>query len=191
MRTMHTLRCALPLLLAAGAPLAFAQHAHQGSPYTGLQGREIKALSSEDTQRLLQGQGMSLALAAELNGYPGPMHVLELADGLQLTPAQRAQTKALMDEHKAHARELGRQLVEAERALDQSFAQGRATDEEVGRHTRAIGVLQGALRDAHLQTHLKQKSLLTREQVAAYQRLRGYTSAQAQPQHHPHKGVHQ
>lgn len=191
MRTMHTLRRALPLLLAAGAPLAFAQHAHQGSPYAGLQEREIKALSKDDTQRLLQGQGMSLALAAELNGYPGPLHVLELADGLQLTPAQRAQTQALMDGHKAQARELGRQLVEAERALDQSFAQGHATSEEVGRHTRAIGTLQAALRDAHLQTHLKQAALLTREQIAAYQRLRGYTSAQAQPQHHPHQGAHQ
>jgi Spy/CpxP family protein refolding chaperone len=188
---MHTLRRALPLLLAAGAPLAFAQHAHQGSPYAGLQEREIKALSKDDTQRLLQGQGMSLALAAELNGYPGPLHVLELADGLQLTPAQRAQTQALMDGHKTQARELGRQLVEAERALDQSFAQGHATSEEVGRHTRAIGSLQAALRDAHLQTHLKQAALLTREQIAAYQRLRGYTSAQAQPQHHPHQGAHQ
>lgn len=191
MKTMSILRRALPVLLATGVSFAFAQHAHQASPYTGLQEREIKALSKEDTHKLLQGQGMSLALAAELNGYPGPLHVLELGDGLKLTPAQRAQTQALMDEHKAQARDLGKQLVEAERALDQSFAHGRATEEEVARHTRAIGVLQGALRDAHLQTHLKQAALLTREQIAAYQRLRGYTGAQVQPQHQHHKGTHE
>ena len=33
---------------------------------------------------LRAGRGMGLALAAELNGYPGPAHVLELADKLDL-----------------------------------------------------------------------------------------------------------
>lgn len=177
----HTL-----ILLALAAGAAQAQHSGHApaTPYAGLQAREIKALSPEDTARLLQGHGMSLALAAELNGYPGPSHVLELAQPLQLSDAQRAQTQALLDAHKAEARELGRQLVEAERALDALFAQGQARAEEVAERTRRIGELQGALRDAHLQTHLKQKALLSPQQVAHYNRLRGYTTAQ-------HGGHHQ
>ena len=34
--------------------------------------------------------GMGLALAAELNGYPGPAHVIELAKSLGLSEPQRA-----------------------------------------------------------------------------------------------------
>jgi len=37
---------------------------------------------------------MGLAKAAELNGYPGPKHVLELAGPLKLTSAQVAATEA-------------------------------------------------------------------------------------------------
>jgi hypothetical protein len=33
---------------------------------------------------------MGLALAAELNGYPGPAHVIELAKSLGLSEPQRA-----------------------------------------------------------------------------------------------------
>ena len=103
------------VLLALAAGAAQAQHSGHApaTPYAGMQAREIKALSPEDTARLLQGHGMSLALAAELNGYPGPSHVLELAQPLQLTEAQRAQTQALMDAHKAEARELGLSVIAA------------------------------------------------------------------------------
>ena len=37
------------------------------------------------------------ALAAELNGYPGPSHVLELADKLELSTEQRASMQRLFD----------------------------------------------------------------------------------------------
>jgi hypothetical protein len=52
------------------------------SPYSGMQTRSIKALSEQQVADLTAGRGMGLALAAELNGYPGPFHVLELADKL-------------------------------------------------------------------------------------------------------------
>ena len=71
---------------------AMAQHA----PYAGQQSRAIKAFSAEETEQYLAGAGMSHALAAELNRYPGPMHVLELADRLSLSPQQRAATEQLM-----------------------------------------------------------------------------------------------
>lgn len=175
------------LALAAGG--AAAQHGGHGahgqaqpaaagrSAYAGLEAREIKALSAEETRRLLDGHGMSLALAAELNGYPGPSHVLELADGLRLDAGQHERTQALMDGHKARARAIGRRVVDAERALDRAFASGQASADEVARLTREIGELQGELRAEHLRTHLAQRALLTPHQVVQYQRLRGYASA--------------
>lgn len=46
---------------------------------------------------------MGLALPAELNGYPGPLHTLEHADELGLTFEQRARTKALFDAMRVEA----------------------------------------------------------------------------------------
>src|SRR4051794_40771771 len=60
------------------------------APYSGQQARSIKALSPENIAALLTGEGMGMAKAAELNGYPGPAHVLALAKELNLTEAQRA-----------------------------------------------------------------------------------------------------
>lgn len=177
------------VLIAAASVGAWAQHAGHATPYAGLQSRDIKALSPEDAQALKEGQGMRLALAAELNGYPGPAHVLEHADALQLTPSQRSQTQALMARHKSEARELGARLLAAERDLDRLFAGRKASAGEVRDQTARIGQLQGELRAAHLQTHLEQTALLTEQQVAHYQRLRGYAAAQAEP-HRPHQGEH-
>jgi Spy/CpxP family protein refolding chaperone len=174
------------ILVVAAALLsgaALAQHAGHGdaaaTPYAGLQAREIKALSPEDARGLLEGQGMRLALAAELNGYPGPTHVLELADALQLTPQQRSATQALMHAHKTEARDLGAQVLAAERELDRAFARKTVTEAELSRLTARIGELQAQLRAAHLRTHLQQTALLTPHQVHSYQRLRGYAAAPA------------
>lgn len=169
--------------LAGGSVQAqHMQHPGHGAaprPYAGMQDREIKALSAEERAALLEGQGMGLALAAELNGYPGPVHVLELADALQLTGEQRHATQQLMQAHKAEARELGAQVLAAEGELDRGFAGRRIDDAEIARLTARIGELQARLRAAHLRTHLKQAALLTPQQVAKYQQLRGYTAAAA------------
>jgi hypothetical protein len=66
------------------------------SPYAGIETRSIKALSDQQIADLRGGRGMGLALAAELNGYPGPAHALELSDALQLSEEQKTQTAALM-----------------------------------------------------------------------------------------------
>lgn len=174
---LRSLLCILPALLAGTALAQHAGHGASATPYAGLQSRDIKALSPEEARSLLEGQGMRLALAAELNGYPGPAHVLEHGDALQLTPGQRHATQALMDTHKAEARALGAQAVEAERQLDSAFAQRTVTEPELARLTARIGELQAQLRAAHLRTHLQQTALLTPHQVAHYQRLRGYTAA--------------
>jgi Spy/CpxP family protein refolding chaperone len=159
-------------------PMQHTQHANTPtaapSPYAGEQAREIKALSPSEIKALHQGAGMGYAKAAELNGYPGPLHVLELARPLQLTPQQRDATEQLMVQHKATARGLGSQLVDAERALDTAFASKQIDAQGIAQLTQRIGSLQATLRAEHLQTHLRQTALLNPEQIASYQSLRGY-----------------
>jgi Spy/CpxP family protein refolding chaperone len=158
-------------LLVAAMP-ALAQH----QPYAGQQAREVKSLSAQEVEQYLAGAGMGYAKPAELSNYPGPMHVLELADKLVLTPEQRAQTKTLMDAHKAEARAIGAKRVEAERALDDLFAKGMMDEEALGRAVRAAAALEGEYRLSHLETHRRMRALLTEEQVARYNHLRGYGS---------------
>ena len=69
----------------------------QESPYVGLESRDIKSLSQRQIDLYLSGHGMGLALAAELNRYPGPKHVLELSDQLKLTREQKDATQAIYD----------------------------------------------------------------------------------------------
>src|SRR5438309_7495936 len=96
-----------------------ATAANAQTPYAGMQTRPIKALSEQQVADLGAGRGMGLALAAELNGYPGPSHVLELADKLDLSAAQRASVQKLFDSMKAEAVPLGAKLIEQEADLDQ------------------------------------------------------------------------
>ena len=70
---MKSLVAAIVLSFVASAALA-------QSPCAGMQARSIKALSEQQVADLKAGRGMGLALSAELNGYPGPAHVLELSD---------------------------------------------------------------------------------------------------------------
>ena len=103
----------------------------------------------------------------------GPMHVLELADKLRLSPQQTVATRELMHSHKTEVRALCEQLVGAERDLDSAFKDKRVKDSSVERLTAEVGVLQAGIRAAHLKTHLAQSALLTPEQIAQYSLLRG------------------
>src|SRR5262249_11854614 len=96
--------------------------AQSPQPYAGLQERGIKALSDQQVADLRAGRGMGLALAAELNGYPGPAHVLELGDRLDLSVEQRAKVEQLFAAMKAEAVPLGETLISQEAALDRDFA---------------------------------------------------------------------
>ena len=168
--------CAAALLAALG-------NAYSQSPYVGQESREIKALSAQEVSDLLDGKGMGLAKAAELNGYPGPMHVLELAAQLQLTPDQKSKTEALFKTVKARAVDIGRQLVEEEQALDRQFATKLITPASLQQSLERIAKLQAELRRAHLETHLEQTALLSDTQIAAYLKLRGY-GASGDPSSH-------
>ena len=171
---------ALAIALVGGAT-AWAQ-THQ--PYAGLQTRPVKALSDQQIADLKAGRGMGLALAAELNGYPGPVHVLELATSLGLSDEQRAKVAELFDAMKREAVPLGERLIAAETGLDRQFADRTITAASLGEATRDIASVQGELRLAHLKYHLATLELLTSEQAARYATLRGYGGAHHAPGQH-------
>ncbi len=146
------------------------------SQYAGQEARKIKSLSAEDIDELQNGKGWGLAKAAELNGVPGPAHLLEMKDEVPLTAEQVQQIEALYAEMKAHAIPLGNQLIEQERALNAAFADGTITDAQLEEMLAAIADTYRQLRYTHLSTHLKSLPLLTSEQVQRYNTLRGYFS---------------
>jgi len=180
-------------ILAAAALLAssLAAFAQTPSPYAGQEARDIKSLSSQEVAEYLAGHGMGLAKAAELNGYPGPAHVKELADRLGLTAEQRAATDALYAKMHQRAVPLGERLVAEERALDALFASHMVTPESLHESLGRIAQLQADLREAHLSAHLQQLAVLTPEQARRYVALRGYAGDSAAPAHsheHGHGG---
>ena len=174
---IRVLACALLLVPA----VALAQH----QPYAGQHDREIKALSPDEVKQYLSGAGMGYAKPAELNRFPGPMHVLELADKLELTPEQRVGTGKLMDAHKAEARAIGARRVESERAIEALFRTGELDEAALARGVREAAALEGEYRLSHLETHRRMRTLLSEEQVARYVQLRGYgTTAHSRESKH-------
>jgi Spy/CpxP family protein refolding chaperone len=189
---MRCVKGILALTCALGATVAFAQaqhhhgkaHTPSAQPYAGQEARVVASLSDEDVQGFLDGRGMGLARSAELNGHPGPMHVLELADELKLTPEQRQSVKAAFDRMKAKARILGEAYIKAEKAVDQAFKSGTADAAEVAARVAEANRLLGEVRLSHLQAHVEITPVLTPEQRARYAELRGYGGSAHQ--HHKH-----
>jgi Heavy-metal resistance len=163
----------LAVALLGGQAAAQAQHEQ---PYAGMQTREIKALSSDEMSDLRGGRGMGLALAAELNGYPGPRHVLDLASQLSLSDEQRIRIQQLFDSMKAEAVPIGQKMIAAERELNRAFVERKITPEQLKAATAAIVEIQGQLRDTHLKYHLATAAILSPDQIRHYAELRGYTA---------------
>ena len=171
--------------LVASSSLCFLTTAALAqSPYAGMQTRPIKALSERQVEELKTGRGMGLALAAELNGYPGPAHVLELSDKLGLSAEQKDRIQTLFDSMKAEALPLGAKLLAQEAALDQQFAGRSITPESLKAATEQIGITQAELRETHLKSHLRAANILTPDQMRQYSILRGYGSDGATQHHH-------
>jgi Spy/CpxP family protein refolding chaperone len=176
----------IALFVLSGAT-GLAALAAQPSPYAGQEVRDIKALSAQEIDGLLAGKGMGFAKAAELNGYPGPAHVLELADELALAPEQRARTQDIFQRMEVSAQTLGVQLVEAERDIELLFRSRRAEPASLRTAVERVAGLQAQVRLAHLQAHLEQAAVLTPQQSAAYSRLRGYGARDSGHTEHGHK----
>jgi hypothetical protein len=153
--------------------------------YAGQQARSIKALSDDDIAALRKREGMGMAKVAELNGYPGPVHVLALARQLSLTEDQTRQVQLVFDRMSAAAKPLGDEVITHERTLDQLFAKGDVSPDSIVAETRSIGEPEGLLRSVHLAAHLETRELLTSDQVTNYQRLRGYGDNAVPSHHHP------
>lgn len=151
------------------------------SPYAGMEHTDIKALSADERATLLDGKGMGFAKAAELNGYPGPSHVLALSAELGLSAQQIERTRALFERMQKDARAEGAALIEAERVLDRLYASGMATVANVDGQLARIEATRAHLRGVHLHAHLEQTRLLNAAQIARYSELRGYSA-----EHHGH-----
>lgn len=160
--------------------------AAEPSPYKGEESRQIKALSESEITGLLAGKGMGYAKAAELNGYPGPKHVLELSKELSLTAEQKKKTETLFALMEASAKYLGAELIAAERALDQAFANKKIDESTLSELVNKIGQIESQLRTAHLNAHLQQVKVLNEKQIALYMTLRGYNEAGDHGAHHHH-----
>ncbi len=180
----------LPLvIIAALAALEAAQAQHApASPYAGWEHRPVKALSNEQIADLRAGRGMGLALPAKLDGFPGPVHVLELGDQLRLTKEQRTRVQELHAAMKAEAIPLGERLIMQETDLERQFATKSVTPASSQAATAEIGATQGALPLAHLRYHLSALDVLTPDQVRRYGELRGYQASEGHG--HGSKGHH-
>jgi hypothetical protein len=169
MKLTHMILAALVI----STPVA-SETKHQ--PYKGFETRNISSLSESDIEALETGTGWGLALPAELNGYPGPAHVLELARELGLSAEQKAGVQTLYDAMKVDAVAKGALLIEAERQLDQGFRSGGLTDTALKELIENAEVARASLRFVHLSRHLATRDVLSDEQTSEYSKLRGYGS---------------
>ncbi|NNF48202.1 MAG: hypothetical protein HKN69_15695 [Desulfofustis sp.] len=172
MRILLLLVTVLLLPLSANA----ASHDSHRSEYAGEEHREIKSLSEADIDELRDGGGWGLALAAELNGVPGPVHLLEMKKEIRLSPEQIGQIEALFEQMRGQAIELGTTLIDLERELNSQFAEGTINEKLLRDLLEQIAQVRTQLRFVHLSTHLKTPDILTTEQIARYNELRGYSS---------------
>ena len=154
------------LLGASSASWSQHRHGHPG----GHQAAE--ACSAEFDQVVGEGRGFGLAFAADQNGYPGPMHVLELKDQLKLTADQEAKAQALVQAMFAESKPKSARLLEAEAKLKRLFADKAADDAAVRAAVGEVERARSEVRLVHLLTHLKTRDLLTEDQRRLYHEAR-------------------
>ena len=155
--------------------IAASEHEYK-SKYIGQERREIKSLSNDDIQELKAGAGWGLAKAAELNGLPGPKHILEMKKEIELTAEQERAIVALYNDMHTEAVELGHKLIEYERELNNRFAERNIDEKGLDELLTKISETYKSLRYTHLSAHLKTPGILTEAQIKNYNKLRGYSS---------------
>ena len=151
------------------------------SQYVGQEVRGVKALSQDDIEGLLAGAGTpfgGMAKPAELNGYPGPRHVLDAVEAgeFEITREQKGKIEALYEEMRAQAIELGEEIINIEQAVDDEFVKGTITEDFLQEKVLESASLYGRLRVVHLKSHLSMVEILNPQQIEQYNDLRGYTS---------------
>lgn len=159
------------LLFTAGLSANPSHH----QPYAGEQNREIKSLSTTDIDDLVNGRGWGFAKAAELNGLPGPAHLLEYSAELDLNQKQIISITRLYEKMQQQAKLLGQGMVDLERKLNNGFVSGDLQEQSLKQLLSKIADVRAQLRFVHLSTHLQTPAILTDLQIAHYQELRGYS----------------
>ncbi len=162
--------------LAINAQADESSHSHI-STYAVEEARTIKSLSPEDIAELKRGGGWGLAKAAELNGVPGPAHLLEMKKEISLTDSQIVAIKTLHKQMKAQAIDQGRNLIALEQELEIHFQNRTITDSILRSSLKNIADARQNLRYIHLAAHLKTPDILSEEQIQKYNVLRGYTDS--------------
>jgi len=157
-------------LLAAGSSVSWGQPGHGGGHEGGHQAAQACAVEFDKV--VGEGRGFGMAFAADQNGYPGPMHVLELKDRLALTPDQAAKAQALMHAMFSESRPKSARLLEAEAKLRRLFADRAADDAAVRAAVGEVERARAEVRLVHLLTHLKTRDLLTEDQRRLYHEAR-------------------
>ncbi len=175
MKPKYRLLVALSLLWPMTAAMAQQVPAAQ-SPHAGMQSREVKSLSAADIQELRRGGEWGLALPAELNGMPGPRHLLELKDEVPLSSDQVDRLKLLYEDMLEKAIPAGERLIAAEAAIEAAFASGKVDETSLRALLAEAEAARAELRFIHLSQHYKAVRLLGPRQIARYFELRGDAS---------------
>ncbi len=174
MKTKVTIQV-LILILIPTFVFSAADHSHK-SKYAGEEKRKIKSLSATDIVELQNGKGWGLAKAAELNGLPGPSHLLEMKEEIDLSAKQILAIEDIYSKMQQEAVPLGLELIELERELNNHFANRTITNELLLQILQKIARVHRQLRYVHLSTHLKTPDILKSKQITLYNRLRRYSS---------------
>ena len=145
------------------------------SKYKGQESRAIKSLSQDDIVELKKGGGWGLAKAAELNGYPGPSHLLKMKDKINLSSEQEAKIEVIFKNMKENAMVFGEKLIFLEKELNDSFSNKTISDTKLKTYVKDIMEVRSQLRLVHLSTHLQTPKILTQKQIDLYNGLRGYS----------------
>ncbi len=129
-----------------------------------------------DKDSLLTGAGMAMAMVAEMNGYPGPKHALELKEQLGISKEQVTKIVDIANNVENSAKLKGEEIVAAEQVLNKSFENGTLNEKALRAILERIGKLRGELRFIHLQAHLRMKQILSPNQIQRYNEIRGHES---------------
>jgi Heavy-metal resistance len=156
--------------MTLGAIPAAAQHGH-GT--TGTPGHQFAQECASEFDKIVgEGRGFGMAFAADQNGYPGPMHVLELKGRLALSAEQEATMQQLMHAMFAESKPKSARLLAAEARLRRLFAERAAAAATVRAAVDEVERARSEVRLVHLLTHLKTRDVLTEDQRRIYHEAR-------------------
>lgn len=153
------------------------------SAYVSLLDSEIRGLDQDTIDGYLTGKGLGQALPAELNGYPGPRHTIDMAEELELTEEQLVEVQALFDDMQSAVIPLGEQYLEAVTELELAFREGTITEEYLQNQLEKITSIEAQMRYVHLSTHLATIDILSQDQIMEYNMMRGYGDGMDHEQH--------